>query len=71
MKPLKLVDFYKIKINTLDNRAETIFYLADLVHFTIPEMRSNTDHDTLQLNENMKRGLKLIQFVDVLLHVHI
>lgn len=29
-------------------------------------MQYDTDHNTLSLNENMKKGLKYIQFVDVL-----
>lgn len=51
-------------------KAGTVLYLVDLVQITIHEMRYNTYHDTLQLNETMKKGLKFVQSVDVLLHVH-
>lgn len=50
-------------------RAGTILYLADLVQITIHEMRYDTYHDTLQLNENMNKGLKFIESVYVLPHV--
>lgn len=45
----------------LYSSAETILFFADLIHITIPKMRYDTYHDALQLNENMKKDLKLIQ----------
>lgn len=50
-------------------RAGTILHLADLVNNTIHEMRYDTYHDTLQLNENMNNGLKFIESVYVFPHV--
>lgn len=42
---------------------------CDMIHIRIPDMRYNTYHNTLQLNENMNKGLKFIQSVDILPHV--